>query len=75
MGACWEEDGVGCGGHYLDTKIDGVRAGVHDYVLFAECQIWTPGCGFAPAKTVHLTVAEAKQHAEQRLAMFTGGAA
>ena len=72
MSAPWEADGVGCGGQYLDSSVPGVRAGVHDYGTFVEAQIWTPGCGFSPAKTTHASVAEAKQYAEQRLAAITG---
>jgi hypothetical protein len=63
----WEPDGVGCGGHYLDTSREGVRAGVHDYGVFVECHVWTPGCGFEPRKTIHASLAEAKAHAESEL--------
>lgn len=65
--AGWETDGIGYGGFYLDTSREGVRAGVHDCAIFAECHIWTPGCGFSPRKTMHATVADAMAHAESEL--------
>lgn len=74
MSAAWEMDGVGCGGHYLDTKIDGLRAGVHDYGSFVECHIWTPGCGFSPIKTIHPDIVSAKSHAEMQLSAMRGEA-
>ena len=71
----WEPDGIGCGGHYLESGVDGVRAGVHEVGSRAECHLWTPGCGFSPQKSMHESVAAAKQYAEQRLAAMTGRAA
>lgn len=67
----WEQDGVGLGGQYLDTKNPAIYAGVHAYPSFAECQIWTPGCGFNPRKTQHETVEVAKRHAEEQLALLS----
>ncbi|MBN8492371.1 MAG: hypothetical protein J0M00_13205 [Burkholderiales bacterium] len=70
----WEHDGVGLGGQYLETGTEGFCAGVHDYGSFAECSIWTPGCGFSPTKTAHETVDEAKAYAEGRLGLLSGRA-
>lgn len=63
----WEDDGVGCGGQYLEASRPDIRAGVHAYGTFAECHVWTPGCGFNPRRTVHATVEAAKAHAESEL--------
>lgn len=73
--ANWEHDGVGLGGLYLETKLDGLRAGVHSFGGLTESHLWTPGCGFRPEVRSHATVDEAKTYCEQRLGAMTGGAA
>ena len=70
MDSKWTSDGVGLGGQYLNTRYSDLYAGVHEYSTFTECHIWTPGCGFAPRKTTHDTIKEAKQYAEEQLALL-----
>lgn len=68
----WKDDGVGLGGQYLgQSETSSLYAAVQAYPSFAECSIWTPGCGFSPRKTIHCTVNEAKQHAEAQMALLT----
>lgn len=73
MSKHWEDDGVGCGGQYLESARDGIYAGVHDYGSFAICSIWTPGCGFDPRATQHVSVEAAKTHALKELIALDPG--
>ncbi|WP_372362870.1 hypothetical protein ACCQ10_09240 [Xanthomonas sp. NCPPB 1325] len=70
----WEDDGVGLGGYYLDSRVQGVRAGVHSIGEKAESHIWTPGCGFSPSVKLHESAQAAKDFAERRLAEIAGEA-
>ena len=73
MNAHWEDDGVNCGGQYLEATRDGIYAGVHDHGTFATCSVWTPGCGFSPRHTQHDSVEAAKSHALGELAALDPG--
>lgn len=44
---------------------------VCDYDTFAELSRWTPGCGFSPMNSTHLTAANARAVGEEWLTEVT----
>jgi hypothetical protein len=59
--------------HYGNWTAQSFSATVSDYGRFAEAAIWTPGCRFSPATTLHVTVEEARKYAENQLHVLTQG--